>query len=98
MSVDTSFARPASTLSAWQQVLFRQIADREIRCAAQRAELDNQPVKPRTAADALADVQRYTEMLKIPAVVVSGSWKRDVEHKLANARAELGRHRRAGAR
>ena len=98
MSVDTSHVRPTSTLSPWQRVLFQQIADREIRNAALRAELASEPVKSRTAADAFADVQRYTAMLKIPAVIVSASWKRDVEAKLTQARAELGRLRRAGAR
>lgn len=89
---------PPTTLSPWQQILFQQIADREIRNAATRQELAAAPVQPRTAADALADVQRYSEMLRIPAVVVSAKWKLDVEAKLTQARAELGRFRRAGAR
>lgn len=99
MSVDTSHVRPTSTLSPWQRVLFQQIADREIRNAALRAELASEPIRERTAADAFNDLQRYTQMLKIPAVAVSLPWKRDVERKQSQARAELGRLRRqAGAR
>lgn len=108
MSVDTSHVRPTSTDSPLNDVgvweAFRRAnspvwaAERATRCAAIRNELDEQIVRPRTAEDALADVKRFKAMLSVPAVIASGPWTQDVERKLAGARAELGRFRRAGAR
>lgn len=99
---DTSLADPISPLSvdstvsamgAWEA--FRRAngpvwaAERATRCAAIRNELDQQIVRPRTAADALADIKRYSAMLTVPAVLASKGWTEDVTAKLIAAKAEL---------
>lgn len=96
MSIDTSLADPISTLSPWEQTKARLFAIREVEADITRRELAAQPVKERTAADALADIQRYTTWLTVPAVQAGGALKGDIEAKLAGARAELGRMRRTG--
>lgn len=113
MSIDTlaTYPAPADTASVENTVAAVGIweafvqahkpmwaAERAAHCAEVRADLAATPAKERTAEDALTDVRRYKAMLQVPAVIASAPWTRDVEAKLANARAELGRFRRAGAR
>lgn len=111
MSIDVALESPTSTASpedtanavgVWEAFVQAHkpmwAAERAAHCAEVRADLAATPAKERTAEDALADIRRYTAMLNVPAVIASTPWKHDVEAKLANARAELGRFRRAGAR
>ena len=99
----TSTASPEDTANAvgvWEAFVRAHkpmwAAERAAHCAEVRANLAATPVRERTAEAALADVRRYTAMLQVPAVIASTPWTRDVEAKLANARAELGRMRRQG--
>lgn len=89
MSLDTSLADPISNLSPWQQMKARLFAEREITNDALRRGLSAQPVEPRTAMDALKDVQRYERWLTVPAVIASKAWTEDVTAKLKAAKAEL---------
>jgi hypothetical protein len=100
VSVDTSLASPTSTARSWKQLkaqLLNQMhAGREIEADTIRAEIASQSAKPRTAADALADVNRYKAMLSVPAVLASKWWTEDVTSKLIAATTELKALRRTG--
>lgn len=86
--LDTSFADPISTLSPWDRLYSRLVAEREITNDAlrRRTPIEDQP---RTAAELRADIAKFNRWLDTTTVQAGTDFANWVRARKATAMAEL---------